>query len=315
MNVWPIRTATLFALLAAGWVAGSAVRERSSPGWSRDAGKIRVLTTIFPIYDFARTIGGDAVEVRNLLPPGADPHEFALSPRAIQLAARADVILANGAGLDDFVLDAIERAGAVHGQVVRVAPLQPSGGEPGHEHTHEIESEREHSAVDPHQWLDPALAREYAETIMSALSALSRPDDKGGIAARGGELVRDISALDAEFSEKLAPLRGSAFIAFHAAFTQLANRYGLRVAAVWQETPGREPSPHDVAALLNKARSERVRALFAEPQLSTRSLDLIAADARLPVYTLDPLETSGNTSANYVKVMRWNLATLRRALK
>src|SRR5438132_754276 len=105
------RVAVLVALLLAGWAAGSALHGRRFDPWSPRGGRIRVLTTIFPLYDFARTIGGPDVEVRNLLPPGVDPHEFALSPRDAELVAGADLIIANGAGIDDFILDAVRKAG------------------------------------------------------------------------------------------------------------------------------------------------------------------------------------------------------------
>src|SRR5262245_23695117 len=78
---WLARGGVLLILLIVGWSAGSAMRSRHSQDWPPRDKRVRVLTTIFPIFDFARQVGGENVVVRNLLPPGVDPHEFALSPR------------------------------------------------------------------------------------------------------------------------------------------------------------------------------------------------------------------------------------------
>src|SRR2546421_11914879 len=87
--LWLGRGVTLLLLLLAGWGAGSTLRGRHEQDWPADHKKLRVLTTIFPIYDFARSVGGDDVTVPNLLPPGVDPHEFALSPSDVRAAASA----------------------------------------------------------------------------------------------------------------------------------------------------------------------------------------------------------------------------------
>jgi ABC-type Zn uptake system ZnuABC Zn-binding protein ZnuA len=87
MSAWPLRGAVLALLLLLGWGVGSSLRGSRAQAWEPRSAKsgqtprLRVLCTIFPLYDFAREIGGDAVEVRCLLPPGVDPHEFALSPK------------------------------------------------------------------------------------------------------------------------------------------------------------------------------------------------------------------------------------------
>jgi len=279
--------------------------------WPREHTKLRVLTTIFPIYDFARTVGGDNVTVRNLLPPGVDPHEFALSPRDVELAAGADIILANGAGLDDFIGDALRKAGIPESKVTRLADGLPllAGG-----------TDHDHPSGDPHVWLDPIFARIYVQKIVSKIIEADNFDQSKGRAVafrgRAGELNEEIAELSNDYSRETDGLKNRSFIAFHGAFAYLAKRYRLEVAAVWQKTPGREPSPKEVAAILQKTRNLRIHALFAEPQFSPRALEMIAADAQIPVYTLDPLETAEDfVRTHYVDVMRRNLETLVKALR
>ncbi len=299
------RSLVFLLLLAAGWAAGSALRMGSVRDWTPRDGRIRVLTTILPIYDFAREVGGPDVEVRNLLPPGVDPHEFALAPHDVSLAAGADVVAANGAGLDGYVEDALRRAGAL-----RVPVLELTEGLPKL-----AAAERERGETgDPHLWLDPVYAETYVCRLEAALCRAA-PAKSPAIRLRAEAYLRELERLDHEYRERLAPMRGRAFVAFHGAFGYLARRYGLEVAAVWEETPGREPGPRDVGTILARARAAKVRAAFVEPQFSPRALEMIAADSHLPVYTLDPMETAPSfRGAHYLDTMRRNLDVLVRAL-
>ena len=307
---WFARGGVLLVLLLVGWAAGSAMHTRHSQAWPARDKRIRVLSTIFPIYDFARSVGGEDVVVRNLLPPGVDPHEFALSPRDVSLVAGADIILTNGAGLDDFIGEAVQKAGISTSKIVFLTsglPLLNADAGGGKQ------------TGDPHLWLDPIHAEAYVGRIAVALAdyeeAKRDRDAEERIRSRSVTLGRSLMELDREFTGATHALRGRSFIAFHGAFAYLAERYGLDIAGVWQKTPGREPSPHEVQALLRTARTSNVKALFAEPQFSPRAIEMIAADAHLAVYTLDPLETAEDFDrTHYVDVMRKNLKALEKAL-
>lgn len=307
--IWPARGGALLILLLAGWTAGSALRAHRAPGWPPRSNRIRVLTTIFPLYDFARQIGGSTVEVRNLLPPGVDPHEFALAPHDMDLVAGTDVIVANGV-LDDFVMQALDRAGVTKRVVVCSEGLINGSDSDANSGI----------SGDPHLWLDPVHAQRYVARIGDALAAAARGRAESeaiakGIESRARALQTSLQELDDQYRNALAPLNSRAIIVFHAAFAHLARRYGLEIAAVWQKMPGREPAPRDVERILRIARERHVRVLFTEPQFSPRALQMIAADAGLTVATLDPLETSEDfDSSHYVEIMRTNLDVLTHSL-
>lgn len=309
---WLLRGGTFLILLAVGWGIGSLLRAPKSNAWPPSHKRLRVLTTIFPLYDFTREIGGTDVEVRNLLPPGVDPHEFALSPHDIALVDKADLLVSNGGGLDEFLTAALRKARIQPARRVIVA----SNGLPWLEAVHE---NHVGETGDPHLWLDPVNAKSYVRSISDALDSelRQRGDEAAASRVRGRTeaFQAQLAHLDREYREELAPVHGKGFIAFHGAFAYLAARYGLNIAGVWQTTPGREPAPRDVGALLVLARSNSVNALFSEPQFSPRALEMIANDARIPVYSLNPLETAREfDSTHYVPVMRANLKTLVRAL-
>jgi ABC-type Zn uptake system ZnuABC Zn-binding protein ZnuA len=260
----------------------------------------------------AREIGGKHVEARNLLPPGVDPHQFALSPRDISLVDSADLLITNGGGLDDFVTTALEKA-----------PLRPNRRQvvvsEGIPRLDSPEAGHEHEGGDPHLWLDPVFAKRYARSIADAIvGELERRGDRSGAAAartRALAFEKQLDSLNEEYRRELAPLHGRGFIAFHGAFGYLAQRYALNMAGVWQTTPGREPGPREVGDLLRMARRGTVKALLSEPQLSPRALEMIARDSRIPLVEVDPLETAANFSTtHYIPVMRANLRALVRAL-
>lgn len=327
MRDWAARGIALLALLSLGWFGGRAFSARHTPAWSQTPGRLRVLTTILPVYDFTRRIGGEAVEVRNLLPPGVDPHEFALRPQDVTLVAQADLILSNGSGLDEFLTEALHNGQVTGKPIIALSEGLPKLQVKGH-HSHAEHDRRDghdHEAGeapgDPHLWLDPVHAKAYVERIAAALTqaAQQRPDSDrliGGIRERAARLLRELDRLDADYRRTLTPLHNESFIAFHSAFAYLAARYRLQMADIWQTTAGKDPSPREVSALLQTVKQQSVRAFFAEPQFSSRALEMIAADARVPVYILDPMETGTDFDrADYLQVMRANLATLERALQ
>lgn len=313
MPSWSLRLLLLVILFGAGWGAGSVLRAKRRPDWNPGTHKLRVLTTIFPLYDFAREVGGDSVEVRNLLPPGVDPHEYALSPSDVSLVAHADLLIANGRGLDDFLAEALRKAGASGRNPIYCAeglPVLKSGS--GDDHDHE--------SGDPHLWLDPYLARDYVRKMASAIAGELKMQGKGveagAVEQRAKNYERQLLALDAQYRSELGGHTNQAFIAFHSAYGYLAARYGLTMAGVWQPSPGHEPGPREVAKLIDLARAKRVSVFFSEPGFSPRAVETIAHDAGLPVRPLDPLETAEDFSrTHYLETMRANLSTLVSALR
>ncbi len=200
-------------------------------------------------------------------------------------------------------------------RLVVVSDGLPRIGQPDtdHDDTHHGHS---HStwAGDPHYWLNPAYAQTYVRRIADAIAKRSAHPE--AVRARAVDLGRRIAALDREFESGLAPLRGRALITHHAAYTHLALRYGLRIVGVWQSTPGREPTPQEVANLLRIARTNDVAALMVEPQFTSRSIDLLSRDAGLRLVRIDPMETAADPDTlDYVGVMRRNLRALREALR
>lgn len=311
----PAVIAVSVAVIAAALFVAAPSRGRSAGGTV----PVRVVTTIFPYADIARAIGGDYVHVTHLLPPGASPHAFEPRPSQLREAARADFIIWNGAGLDDWVrrLAAPERRDVRLLALADKVPLLPWGDDPAleeHHHGHG-DDHHHHGPFDPHFWLDPIIVRDYvAPEIATALkellpSAASVFD--GNLAAYQAALTE----LDAHIRHATASLSRRRFIAHHSAWRYFAARYDLEEAAVLSAIPGQEPSARWLADLVALTRELGVNTVFAEPQLNPQAAETIAAEIGGRVVFLDPLgDPSLPGRDSYIALMRFNLQAVLEGL-
>jgi zinc transport system substrate-binding protein len=291
---------------------------------------VPVTVSIHPLALLVAEVGGDAVEVRTLLAPGASPHGFEPRPSQVRDLARAHLLVTVGAGLDPWA-DRLHEAVAADVPWLELAdhvPLVPFR-EPDHDdHDHEADHAEDHDgpadphghghghgAGDPHFWLDPVRVRDHAvPAIVAALSAAA-PGEAAGFAARGAAFRERLGVLDRELAEGLAPVAGRAFVAFHSAFTYFAARYGLRQVGVVEPIPGREPSARWMRDVVQAARDGGARAVLIEPQFNPRVARNLARQFDGRVITVDPIgDPSGPSGRSYAGLMRFNLRAFTEAL-
>ena len=276
----------LAAVVAAGCGGGDELGD--------SGGRLRVVTSLELFADFARQVGGDRVEVTALLPSGADPHTYELTPGRVADIARADVVFVNGLGLEGNVLDVIEE----------------NAGGPVVELSEGLDTLNDN----PNLWLDASNAARYVEAIRDALIEQDI-DGRDAYAANAKAYSEELDALDRDFELAIesVPSERRKLVTFHDAFPYLAQRYGLEVVAVAVTSPGQEPNARDVAELTETLRSEEVPAVFAEPQFSANVLELAADDAGVRV--LDLLSDAYIEGVDsYVELMRFNMRQLQEGL-
>ena len=260
---------------------------------SSSNGKPVVVATTTQIGDFARAVGGDAIDVHQILRPNTDPHEYEPRPDDIRATADAAVVLQNGDGLDAWMKDVVKQAGG-HPNVVtlgEVARTQLPG---------------EASAVDPHWWHDPRNAEAAVERIRSALGE-ALPMDKQGFDRRAAAYVNRIDALDKRIASCFAsvPANERKLVTSHDAFNYFAKRYGIDVvgAIIPSQTTEAQPSAGDVANLVKQVRREHVRAIFLETSVNPKLGKAVAAQtgaiANLRLYG-DTLGPAGSAGATYM---------------
>jgi ABC-type Zn uptake system ZnuABC Zn-binding protein ZnuA/ABC-type Mn2+/Zn2+ transport system permease subunit len=265
---------------------------------SSSNGKPVVVATTTQIGDFARAVGGDAVDVHQILRPNTDPHEYEPRPDDIQRTADAKVVFQNGDGLDAWMGKVVKQAGG-HPQVVTL-------GDAARTEVPGESSGPEASPVDPHWWHDPRNAEAAVERIRSALGA-ALPKDKETFDRRAAAYVGQIDALDNRIDRCFAsvPKSERKLVTSHDAFNYFAKRYGIQIvgAIIPSQSTEAQPSAGDIARLVNQVRREHVKAIFIETSVNPKLGEAVAkqtgAIGNLRLYG-DTLGPKGSAGATYL---------------
>lgn len=261
--------------------------------YAGDARKLKVLTSFLPVYCFTVNVAGDLADVENLLPPGASPHDFQLSRSDVRKFNSADLLIANGLGAEPW-LDKLVRQAASPKQVVLISQGLQKG-------------------TNPHIWLDPVLATHAVTNILRALQAADAPNAEG-YAANARAFVEWLYSLDRDFQDALAPVKGSSIITYHDAFPHLVRRYGLRIAAVVEETSEVPPGPRHLAKLRQIIENQGVKAMFTDAEHPQRLAEQLAADFGVRIAALYTIENGELSRTAYEEAMRKNLSVLKNTL-
>ncbi|MDT0321771.1 metal ABC transporter substrate-binding protein [Streptomyces sp. DSM 44918] len=296
-------------------------------GGGGEGGGLDVVASFYPMEFLAERIGGEHVSVSTLTEPGVEPHDLDLSPRETARLSEADLVVYLQ-GLQPAVDEAVEQSGVEHvAEATSFTTLETHGDEvdgedhadEGHEEEGHAEEgdghDHEHEGGDPHIWLDPVRYAEVAEGVGDAL-AEADPDHAADYARNTEQLVGELQALDEEFAAGLQDAPSRTFITTHAAFGYLAERYELHEEAITGIDPESEPSAARMRDLQEIAREDGVTTVFFETLVSDETARTLADDLGLETAVLDPVEgiTDDSPGADYLEVMRANLAALQQAL-
>jgi zinc transport system substrate-binding protein len=263
-------------------------------GRSGEQGRRLVVAAFYPLAFAAERVGGADVQVENLTPPGAEPHDFELAPRTVADLEQADVVLYLGHGFQPAVSAAVKEA---HGTVVDLL-----SGLPLHQSTEEGLS------ADPHVWLDPILFSRMVERVGKVVDNPARSD----------ALLDDLRKLDRAYRTGLEHCARREIITSHEAFAYLAQRYGLTQVSITGLEPESEPTAGDLAGVVKVLRRTHATTVFFETLVSPRLADTVAREVGARTAVLNPIEglTSSQqaSGSDYFSLMRQNLSALRRAL-
>ena len=270
----------------AGAVALAATSEDASGGGDPR----RVAASFYPLAFAAERIAGSEVEVENMTPPGAEPHDIELNAGAVEDLRTAGTVLLMGR---DFQPQLEQAAELASGEVVEVL---------------EAPGVRLRSDDDPHLWLDPALYARVARRIDEALG------EPGGLAP----FTARLHGLDRHYSVGLEDCARREIVTSHDAFGYLADRYGLRQIPITGISPEAEPSPGEISDAIDRLRQAGATVVFTESLLSPRLAETVARETGAETETLSTLETlteeERTEGEDYFSLMRENLSKLREAL-
>lgn len=272
--------------------------------------KVKVVTTFLPMYWFASAVAGDKAEVEILVPPGTEVHEYQATPANVQAIAKANVLVKNGLGLEEFLEGTVKNAGNS-----QLKEIEASKGIQAlkEEDDHKGEKQHDHAQGNPHVWLDPVLARQQVENIRDGLIAAD-PNNKASYEANAATYIQQLDALDKEFQQRLQPYRGCTYVTFHDAYPYIAKRYNLKQVAVVQ-IPEDNLSPSDVQKAVSTVKQFKVKTLLGEPGTDNKLLQGLSQDLKLTVRAIDPLENGSLDPQTYFTAMNNNLQTLETACR
>ncbi len=276
-------------------------------GASAAADRVVVAASFYPMYEFARQVGGDRSRVRDLTPAGAEPHAYELTPKDIIAINASKVLIYNGVGLEPWVqklLPQLPRTVLVvnAAQGIRIVTAI-SGGDQG--------------KPDPHIWMDPVLAQKQVDNI---LAGFIRVDPQGQVVyeANAAKFKQELTALHERFQRALSTCRKKTFITNHAAFGYFAARYGLIQIGIAGLAPDAEPSAAKIRELIRLARQNDIRVIYYESLVSPRVAAAIAREVGARTLVFDPLEGLTDEKLaqgkNYLPIMGQNLRNLMQGL-
>lgn len=262
---------------------------------------LHVVTSFYPVYVATLNVsaGVPGVEVHNLTSPHIGClHDYQLTAGDVRQLADADLLLANGAGMETFL-------GKVKEQSPSLRVVEVSEGIPLMD-------------GNPHVWVSFEGASRQVGNIAEAL-ALAAPEKADTFRANAETYKAALAALDEKMKSSLAPYAGTPIVTFHEAFPYFARDFKLDLVGVIAREPGTEPSARELADTIGLVRERKVKALFAEPQFADKSAQVISRETGVKVYELDPVVTGPSESSEargaYLRAMEKNLGVLQEALR
>ena len=256
-------------------LAAAVVASACSPGSGSEAGRLRVVTTVSPITNIVQNVGGCLVEVTGIVPEGQNSHTFEPAPTDARVMARADVVFVNGLNLE---LPTLELAEANVREGVPVVELGARTVRPD-QYIYDFSFPREEGDPNPHLWTNPPYARRYAQIVRDELARLD-PRTAARYRANYERFAARIDRLDELVRRVTAtvPPANRKLLTYHDSFPYFAREYGWQIIGAIQPSDFSDPTPQEVAALIEQIRRERVPAIFGSEVFPSPVLRQIAAE-------------------------------------
>lgn len=295
-----------------------------------DKTQTEVYASTFATAAIAREIGGDQVNVKMIVPPGADPHSYEPTSKQLTEIAKGDLFLLTGTTLEPYskkIQESLKGTDVRFVETSKDVNLLESDAtlhaheEEGHddhatdEHAHEEEG-HDHGKYDPHVWLDPVNAKAMARSITSALSK-EAPKDKATFEKNLKAFDQQADELDEQFKQAVADGSKKELLVTHAAYGYLAERYGFTQLPIAGISPSDEPSQKQLAALVKEARMHDLKYVAFEETVSPKVARVIQKEIGAESVTIHNLEsvTKAQQNSSYFKLMEENVQTLKKALQ
>ncbi|MDP5084334.1 MAG: zinc ABC transporter substrate-binding protein [Yoonia sp.] len=266
----------------------------------------RVITDIAPIHSLTAQVMGDLGTPDVLLPPGADPHDFALRPSDAARLGEADLVIWVGDGLTPWLEEPLDTLAPEARKLslletegwdkLEIRELKAMGDDDGHnhdhdhghshDHGHDHGHDHDHGSFDPHAWLDPVAAQAWVGEIAAALSAQD-PANAATYAQNAATATSALAALEQQITAQLAGLTDRAYILPHDGYQYFEARFGLTAAGALSGIDAQTPGPAQVAALRDLMAEDAVVCVFSDAEIGDRWATLVTESTTAKTASLD----------------------------
>jgi len=297
----------MICLIVGNGICGSMQSKQTSP--------IKIMTTIFPLKEFAHAVAGDLGIVDLLLPPGAEIHTWQPKPSDLVKLSSADVFIYIGEKLEPWVDDILRSVRNPELQVIEASEgltlLGNEGGDDPHDH--------DHGGGDPHIWLDFENDIKIIDRIAEVLSKVA-PDKQAVFQNNANTYKQKLQALDEKYRNCLEKCdQKTIVLGGHAAFGYLARRYGLSQISLYGLSPDSKPTPRQLIEVIEIVKKRGIKAIFFEVNVSSELTRVIAEETGAITLLLNPgaslLRKQNNSGITFLNIMEKNLESLNNGLR
>lgn len=277
---------------------------------------LQVVTSFTIIQDITREIGGDNVEIHNLVPTGTDPHEYEPLPMDMKKTTDADILFYNGLNLEGgeegWFFKMIDSVGQdldnVYSLTEDVEPMYLSGADG------KVEE------INPHSFIDPSVGIKMAESIRDVLMEKD-PENKDIYEANGEKYIERLKDIEKDYEDKISdiPEENRILVTSERAFQYMASHYGLKEGYIWAVDTEENGSPDQIRSLIKFIEENNPPVLFVESNVDTRPMETVSKEtgipiAEKPIYS-DEIGRPGEEVDTYVKYLNYNINLIYDELK
>lgn len=274
--------------------------------------KLHAVSSFYPLYEFAKKVGQDRVEVQLLVPEGVEPHDWEPTIQDVHKMQKSDLIIINGIGFENWVgkLQDMKYQGNILDTSLEIK-IKKNNFEEHDKNDKKPTFENHIESGDPHIWLNPVLAKIQVQSIADEFSRLD-PENKIFYQKNSHTYLSKLDELDKKIRDDLSNCNRD-FIAFHDAFSYFADEYNLHQHVIISSTdPHTDPTGKTLENIINTARTLDIKVIFTEDTVNPKISNVIANEIGGKTLILSPIEISGN--GDYISRMNENLDNLKEAL-
>lgn len=295
------------------------------------SGKMKVVTTVYPVYDVAKAVGGDKIDLTMLVAPGMEPHDWEPTVNDMKDIGKAKIFMYSGYGLEPvqklLAKDIIRDAQPI--ELAKESGVKPltldeednhdhehnHENEHGHSHAHD-EDEHHHELYDPHVWMNPEnIIKETKYT--AEIFAKADPANAEYYQDNANAYIQQLQELNQQIIRWRADADVNTLVVSHLAFGYFTHQYDMKQEGIMGVAPEAEPTPSRMADITSFVKNHHVKAIFSEELVNPKLANAIAKETGAKVYMLNPIEAitpeQMKNGDNYVSLMQANLATLKEA--